>query len=229
MWEDSIKPGAHLLQSVEFSSEQSTADRCQFPACNGRLTAKHVSGQGYIWYVLISQGGILQDWSANVTSPKCDRWTGSRHTEKEGNILQFVGNVKNKYDQYDPAPLIRQTGLPIVEEPSLPAIQGSLPAIQDSLPAIQGFEADLNLFRRIHITEKVNPIKSLEEAHLLLDKDSENARALQFIAWFNYPHRNNMQDPPNVEQLESVMNLLERSKNAGKLFAIHHCTLRNVN
>lgn len=64
----------------------------------------------------------------------------------------------------------------------------------------------------------MSPIKTLEEAHALLDENPESARALQFIAWFNYPHRENIAEECQVDRLKSTIDLLERSIMSGKLF-----------
>jgi hypothetical protein len=62
-----------------------------------------------------------------------------------------------------------------------------------------------------------NPIKNLEEAYALLKEDPENARALQFIAWFSYPHRNNIQEEPRKVQILEAIDLLTRSIISGTL------------
>lgn len=65
----------------------------------------------------------------------------------------------------------------------------------------------------------MSPIATLAEAQALLDEDPESARALQFIAWFNYPHRENItEEPRKVDRLMSTIDLLERSIKSGKLF-----------
>jgi hypothetical protein len=202
-WEDVIKPGAHILQSMIVSSEQSTGGLCQFPSCNERLTALPVSERGNNWYVLIHKDENLEAWSANFISPKCGRW--SIIHRQSTNILRLVTSGEAKYSPAVP----NQTRQPLHV---LLHVKGP------SLPAVQIFDDDINCFRRIHMTNSINPVKNLEEAYALLKEDSENASALQFIAWFDYPHRNNSQEEPRkVQILESIINLLTRSIISGTL------------
>jgi hypothetical protein len=196
-WEDTIKPGAHILQSMIVSSEQSTGGLCQFPSCNERLTALPVSERGYNWCVSIHKDENLEVWSANFISPKCGRWSILRN---QSNLLQLVTYGEAKYS---PAGPNQTRGLLHVEGP---------------LPAVQTFDDDINCFRRIHTINSINPVKNLGEAYALLKEDPENARALQFIAWFDYPHRNNIQEEPRkVQILESIIKLLKRSIISGML------------
>lgn len=198
-WEDTIKPGAHILQSMIVSSEQSTGGLCQFASCNERLTALPVSERGYNWYVSIHKDENLEVWSANFISPKCGRWSIIQN--QSTNILQLISSGEAKYS---PAGSNQTRGPLHVKGPFL--------------PAVQPFDDDINCFRRIHTINSINPVKNLEEAFALLKEDPKNARALQFLAWFGYPHRNNIQEEPRkVQLLESIIDVLEISIISGML------------
>lgn len=89
------------------------------------------------------------------------------------------------------------------------------------IPAAAEFDDDISQFRRIHTINSIKPVETLEEANALLKEDSENANALQFIAWFDYPHRKHIQaEPRKVRILESIVNLLERSITSGTSLSI---------
>jgi hypothetical protein len=208
-WEDTIKPGAHILQSMIVSSEQSTGGLCQFPSCNERLTALPVSERGYNWYVSIHKDENLEVWSANFISPKCGRW--SIIHRQSTNILRLVTSGEAKYSPAVPNETRQPLDVPLdVEGPSL--------------PAVKKFDDGISYFRRIHAIHSINPVKNLEEAYALLKEDPENARALQSIAWFDYPHRNNIQEEPRkVQILESIIDLLKRSIISGMLSLVVSC------
>jgi hypothetical protein len=90
-----------------------------------------------------------------------------------------------------------------------------------SLPAMKTLDDNINCFRRIHVYHDLNPIQSLEEALALLHQDSKNARALQFIAWYDFPHRDDIYKQPRSLRIlgstAAIIYYLERSLESGRV------------
>ncbi len=60
----------------------------------------------------------------------------------------------------------------------------SLPVeIVPKLPPMEHVDSEISLFRLIYVQDYVEPVKSLEEAEMLLQQDPDDARAHQYLGW----------------------------------------------
>jgi hypothetical protein len=203
-WASTIKPGAHISQSMvvsKSSQEQVISGVCPFPSCNEPLNDLHSSESGYTWYVSTTHQ-TSRSHNSNWSSPKCGRWSVMHG--RTTNALQRVPFGDVKY------PPFRSNQTP-----------RALNVAGLSLPTIKTLDDNINCFRRIHVYHDLNPIQSLEEALALLHQDSKNARALQFIAWYDFPHRDDIYKQPRSFRIlgstVAIIDYLERSLESGRV------------
>lgn len=87
---------------------------------------------------------------------------------------------------------------------------------------MQLHEDDVDCFRRIHVHNTTSPIESIKEAHELLLNEPNNAKALQFIAWHNFPHADTITTSADIELFKMNISSLESALLSGMITIYWH-------
>jgi hypothetical protein len=195
IWEFAIKPGAHILQSMLVSKQQTKGQVCPFPSCNETLIETYGNDR-IAWYVSSPLLWYYFDTIITSISSNCGR---SSLVGQRTNVLQLVASAEEVY----PITLNQVTRPRNIFGPTLPRFQNP--------------EDDINHFRRIRVLENMNLIETIQEANELLAEDPKDARALQFIAWSKFPHKSNIDEETSNAELETIIDLLEKSTESSEM------------
>jgi len=93
--------------------------------------------------------------------------------------------------------------------------------VSPTLPFIDHDESEIALFRRIHLLDYVEPVKSLAEAETLLQNNSRDARAHQYLGWRLLRGNEIVPDP------EKALQSLKISVEEGVFLVIDRMSLRS--
>ena len=73
--------------------------------------------------------------------------------------------------------------------------------------------SDMDLFRNVHICQPRPAIRCIVEAKALLSEDPDNAKALQYVGWWNLCHSHDY---------DNAKHFLRRSVASGMFLSSHH-------